>query len=205
MRCLLALISFSFMWLLCVPPSIAADCDILKNKCGKTKSKLISGTHIAHATQLASESKGKQSYTKVRGNCNVDNNGATVRLPQVLTGPQKCEIKLLTGGKSHSKMKKRCAFSKWNISSKTMEKTDGLGGVWIRKIIKRPKNNTRQKMWHVMLSANRPNTNQSNFADFAFMFQLGSVRLKAPATAPIFKKFKSSDDFISTLRDYCFR
>jgi hypothetical protein len=171
-------------------PVAAATCDILKNKCGETKSITVSGEKFAGAVEQASQSHGKQPWKKIKGKCNVLA-GGWVELPMVVTSKQKCEIKLLTGGKSHSKMKKRCAIKKW-VHDKAQNGKDGVGGSWSVKILKKPKNNSRQKMWHVKLKNNRPPP--------LMYFEIKQVKLTIPASSSLTNSSGSN-----AIRDYCFQ
>jgi hypothetical protein len=173
-------------------PVAAADCDILQNKCGATKEILVSGAMFAGAAKQASQSHGKQPWKKIKGKCTVSDEGARVSLPLVVASPQKCEIELFKGGKSHSKMKKRCAIKKWNYSAEKSGK-DGLGGSWSVKILKKPKNNSRQKKWHVKLKDNRPKF-------YSMKFSINSVKLKIPASNSLTKSSSSN-----SIRNYCFQ
>ncbi len=174
-------------------PVAAADCDILQNKCGETKSIFVPGEKFAGAVKQASQSHGKQPQTKIKGNCNVSEGGARVTLPLVVASKQECEIKLLTGGKSHSKMKKQCAIKKWTYYNGKKGK-DGVGGSWSVKILKKPQNNTRQKTWHVKLKSNRPPPAPIMY------FVVNQVTLKIPASSSL-KNSSSSN----AIRDYCFQ
>jgi hypothetical protein len=175
-------------------PVVAATCDILQNKCGATKSVTVSGEKFAGAVEQASQSHGKQPSKKIKGKCNVLAGGAVVKLPLVVVSDQKCEIKVLTGGKSHSKMKKRCAITKWNYVKEKNGK-DGIGGSWSVKIVKKPKNNSRQKTWHLKLKSNRPLPGAP-----AMYFRVNSVKLKIPASSGLNNSSSSN-----AIRDYCFQ
>lgn len=174
-------------------PLAADDCDILKNQCGATKDINVKGVIFAGAVKQASQSHGKQPWKKIKGNCDVYNKGHGVSLPLVVASAQKCEIKLLTGGKSHSKMKKKCAIKKW-VKNKSFSNKDGLGGSWSVKILKKPQNNTRQKTWRVKLKSNRPSPAPQMF------FSISSVKLKIPVSSSL-KNSSSSN----SIRDYCFQ
>jgi len=99
----------------------AATCNILAGKCGKTKTLKIKGSVFASAVANASNSNGAQSVTVIKDDCNIQYEGAKVKPAVAVTGKQTCEVKVLTGGKSHSKMKKQCAIKNWQVSTKNWE------------------------------------------------------------------------------------
>jgi hypothetical protein len=187
--------------MLLAPFPVAAETrNILQNKCGDTKNIEIWGGTFGKAVKEASQNHGKQSWKKIKGKCNVKNGGARVTLPMVLTSGQKCEIKFLTGGKSHSRMKKQCAILGWLGEYSDRSYKDGIGGSWKRKIYKKPTNNTRQKSWHLKLSANRPSPPPGQYVGYAFEFEITKVRLKIPASSSL-----TNSSSFSVLRQYCFK
>ena len=132
---------------------------------------------------------------KIKGNCDLRSNSSgtwMLRVPPAVTGRQTCEIKLLRGGKSHSKMKKQCAIWSWEATDQGRVDKSGVGMESGRRILKQPTAQTRQKSWHVKL------WHDPGMAPLSF--KIMSVKLKVPADSSL----KTSAS-ASQIRNACFQ
>jgi hypothetical protein len=142
----------------------------------------------------ASQSNGKQHTKKIEGECNLKSSGGKwiLGVPGSPTGRQTCEMKLLTGGKSHSKMQKRCAIWGWEATDQGDVDKSGVGMEAGLKILKQPTDRTRQKSWHVKLWVD-PGMAPKYFKIF-------TVTLKVPQDLSL-----NSNSTGSQIRNSCFQ